>query len=598
VSAAQSDWAERLLATLAEAGVRDVIISPGSRSTPLVWAACRNPALRRHALIDERSAGFFALGQARLSGAPSLLICTSGSAPSHYFPALIEARLSGIPMLVLSADRPFELQQCGAQQTIDQARLFGGYAGYHELGTPVSDRAATRALERIAWQAVAETLEPPRGPVHLNFRAKKPLEPALGERGSPSPGAGASATRRTVVRWRPAPPAPPLRADVDELVERLRASRCPLLVCGTLSPAESPSPELVSRFARASGAIVCPESVSQLRFGLDAEAPGALICDSYEWLLASTPLLQRATPDFLLQIGGMPLSTNLGRLLESSEQRELWICAEQGWPDPAHQSARIVRARPAELLRSLCEALEAHAPPEQTPERRLWREANTRARQLVSARLERSFGEPEAVQAFCEALPSGSILMLGNSLPPRLVDRYAGASARSICVLSQRGASGIDGLVAGTLGSASIARAPISLLCGDISFLHDVGSLWAARPERTQGAREPHPVVLVVINNAGGRIFDQLPMAKQAGADQHFWTTPHELELRHAAELYGLAYRRAQTRAELVEALHDAYARPEVCLVEVVVEPDSAARRLQQLAGELAAEWERVFPAS
>jgi len=594
VSAAQSDWAERLLATLAEAGVRDVIISPGSRSTPLVWAACQNPALRRHAIIDERGAGFFALGQARLSGTPSLLICTSGSAPSHYYPALIEARLSGVPLLVLSADRPFELQQCGAQQTIDQARLFGSYAGYHELGTPVSDRAATRALERIAWQAVAETLEPPRGPVHLNFRAKKPLEPALAEHGSPKPVAEASATRRKLVRWRPAASAPPLRADVDELVERWRASRCPLLICGALSPGESPSPELVARFARASGAIVCAESVSQLRFGLDPETTGALICDRYEWLLASASLLQRAAPDFLLQVGGMPLSTNLGRLLESSDQCELWIGAEQGWPDPAHHSARIVRARPTQLLLALCEALEAHPAPELTAERRLWREANARARQLVSARLERAFGEPEAVAALCEALPSGSILMLGNSLPPRLVDRYARAGARPIRVLSQRGASGIDGLVAGTLGSASIAQAPITLLCGDISFLHDVGSLWAARPERTHGGRWSHAIVLVVINNGGGRIFDQLPMAQQAGPDQRFWTTPHELELRHAAELYGVAYRRAQTRAELGEALQAAYARPEVSLLEVVVEAHSAAERLQELTGELAAEWARL----
>jgi 2-succinyl-5-enolpyruvyl-6-hydroxy-3-cyclohexene-1-carboxylate synthase len=594
MSTAQSEWAERLLATLAEAGVRDVIISPGSRSTPLVWAACQNPALRLHAIIDERSAGFFALGQARLSGKPSLLICTSGSAPSHYFPALIEARSSGIPLLVLSADRPFELQQCGAQQTIEQSRLFGSYAGYHELGTPVSDRVAVRSLERIAWQAVAETLEPPRGPVHLNFRAKKPLEPTSAERSSPRHGAAP----RQVVRWRPAPPAAPLRADVDELVERLRASRCPLLLCGALSPFESPSPELVARFARASGAAVCAESVSQLRFGLDPGASGALICDAYEWLLASPPLLQRAAPDVLLQIGGTPLSTNLSRLLESAEQRELWICAELGWPDPAHHSARIVRARPTELLGALCEALEAHALPEPTPERGLWRHAQTRARELISARLERSFGEPEAVHAACEGLPPGSILMLGNSLPPRLVDRYAPARARSIRVLSQRGASGIDGLVAGTLGSGSLADAPTTLLCGDISFLHDVGSLWAARAERTHGASWSQPLVLVVINNGGGRIFDQLPMAKLAGSDQRFWTTPHQLELRHAAELYGLPYRRAQARADLAEALQAAYACPGVSLLEVVVGPNSAAERLQQLTGELEAELGRVIAAS
>ena len=154
------------------------------------------------------------------------------------------------------------------------------------------------------------------------------------------------------------------------------------------------------------------------------------------------------------------------------------------------------------------------------------------------------------------------------------------------------------GLVAGTLGAASVADAPITLLCGDISFLHDVGSLWAARPERTQGASWSHPIALVVINNGGGRIFDQLPMAKHAGSDQRFWTTPHELELRHAAELYGLTYRRAQTRAELREALRAAHARPEVSLLEVVVAPNSAAERLQQLTGELEAEWARRLPAS
>jgi 2-succinyl-5-enolpyruvyl-6-hydroxy-3-cyclohexene-1-carboxylate synthase len=385
---------------------------------------------------------------------------------------------------------------------------------------------------------------------------------------------------------------------VEELVERLRASRCPVLVCGALAPAESPSPELVSRFAAASGAIVCAESVSQLRCGLDPETSGALICDGHDWLLASARLLQRASPDFVLQIGGMPLSANLGRLLEGAEERELWICAELGWPDPAHQSARIVRARPSELLRALCAALQTQAPAERTAERQLWREANLRARRLISARLAQGFGEPEAVRALCEALPTGSILMLGNSLPPRLVDRYAGACGRRLRVLSQRGASGIDGLVAGALGAASVADAPTTLLCGDISFLHDVGSLWAGRPERTHGTRWSHPVVLVVINNGGGRIFDQLPMAQQAGSDQCFWTTPHELELGSAAQLYGLAYRRARTKTELGAALEAAYARPEVSLVEVVVDPNSAAERLRQLTAELEAEWARLLAGS
>ena len=598
MSDAQSRWAEQLLATLAAAGVRDAVISPGSRSTPLVWAACQIPELRRHAIIDERSAGFFALGQARVSGRPSLLICTSGTAASHYFPAVIEARLSGVPLIVLSADRPFELQQCGAQQTIDQTRLFGTYAPYHEIGTPLVERGATRALERLAWQAFATAVEPPRGPVHLNFRAKKPLEPQPLEerpRESAAPAQGSRASRLTSPRWLPAPPAPVAPAALEALTERLSASRCPLLVLGALPLQESPSSELVLRFALASGAIVCPESVSQLRFRLDPAHPQASICDSYDWLLASNRLLQRAAPDFVLQLGGAPLSTSLGRLLEDSDALELWIGAEVGWPDPSHRAARMVRARPTELLLALCHALEARPPRAVSAEQRLWRAANARARAVVTAQLEQGFGEPEAVRALCDALPPASILMLGNSLPPRLLDRYCPAAPRQLRVLSQRGASGIDGLLAGALGAASQADAATTLLCGDISFLHDVGSLWAARSEHTHAARASYPLVIVVLNNGGGRIFDQLPMAKQAGEAQCFWTTPHDLRLRGAAELYGLAYWQVRERADLRAALHAAYARAQVSLIEIVVDPDSAATRLQQLGSELERHWAEIL---
>ena len=593
MSDAQSHWAELLLATLAAAGVQDAVISPGSRSTPLVWAACQIPELRRHAIIDERSAGFYALGQARVSGRPSLLICTSGTAASHYFPAVIEARLSGVPLIVLSADRPFELQQCGAPQTIDQTRLFGSYAAYHEIGTPLLDRGAARALERLAWQVFATAVEPPRGPVHLNFRAKKPLEPQPLEPAAPVE--RSRSTGPAAPRWVPAPPAPVAPEALSALADRLSASRCPLLVLGALPLQDSPSSELVLRFAAASGAIICPESVSQLRFRLDGEHPQVSICDSYDWLLASAALLRRAAPDFVLQLGAAPLSANLGHLLENADALELWIGAEVGWPDPSHRAAHLVRARPTQLLLALCHALEARPARALSTEQRLWRAANARARAVVAARLEQGFGEPEAVRALSDALPPASILVVGNSLPPRLLDRYCPAAQRQLRVLSQRGASGIDGVLAGALGAASQADAPTTLLCGDISFLHDVGSLWAARSEHTHAARASHPLVIVVLNNGGGRIFDQLPMAKQAGEAQRFWTTPHDLRLRGAAELYGLAYWQVRERADLSAALHAAYARPQVSLVEVVVDPASAATRLQQLGADLERHWAEVL---
>jgi 2-succinyl-5-enolpyruvyl-6-hydroxy-3-cyclohexene-1-carboxylate synthase len=371
--------------------------------------------------------------------------------------------------------------------------------------------------------------------------------------------------------------------DVAELVQGLTESACPLLICGALSLQDSPRAELVHRFAESSGSIVCPESVSQLRFQLDAGQGGAVVCDAYEWLLQSPQLSRPLAPDFALQLGAAPLSAALGRLLGDSESLDYSICAESGWPDPLHNSARIVRGRPNELLEALCRALEGRPRPVSAA-RRLWQRAGVWARQLVAEQLELDFGEPEAVASVAEALPPGSMLALGNSLPPRLVDRYCPAAARGIRVVSQRGASGIDGLVAGALGSASQALTPTTLLLGDISFLHDVGALWAASAERIRTERPRQPLVVVVINNGGGRIFEQLPIAERPGVQHDFWITPHALELRGAAQLYGLGFWQARDRAQLRAALAQAYDRTEVSLIEVVVEPHSAVTRSRQLA--------------
>jgi 2-succinyl-5-enolpyruvyl-6-hydroxy-3-cyclohexene-1-carboxylate synthase len=176
-----TEWARLLMASLRAAGVRDVVLSPGSRSTPFTWAALQDAGLRCRTIIDERSAAFFAVGQARLTGLPTVLVCTSGSAAANYFPAVVEAAESATPLVLLTADRPFELQHAAAPQTIDQTRLFGDYARrFFELGMPDADPAMLEALQRMAAQAVLASRSPLPGPVHLNARARKPLEPAGG----------------------------------------------------------------------------------------------------------------------------------------------------------------------------------------------------------------------------------------------------------------------------------------------------------------------------------------------------------------------------------------------------------------------------------
>lgn len=589
----QSQWARVLLGSLIDAGVRDAVISPGSRSTPLVWAATHDERLRCHCIIDERSAGFFALGQARVSGLPSLLLCTSGTALSHYYPAVIEARESGVPLLVLSADRPFELQHCGAHQTIDQLRLFGSYAPYFELGTPVADLDALLGLRRIAWQAVLTSLDAPRGAVHLNFRARKPLEPRLD--------AGASVELPELSERpplaRPEPRAPTPEA-LDWLLRALDNSECPVLICGVAGIQDSPDPALVRRFVEATGCILLPECVGQLRLRLDPAVDAGLICDVYEWLLGCDALKARLAPDFALQLGGSPLSGSLERLITDGASGSLRyaICSERGWPDPLHKSAHLLRCGASALLAAACSALKSR--PRRRPSARLelWAEATAVAREGVREHLAAGFSEASAVASVCEALPSGSVLALGNSLAPRLLDRYCPVAARGIRVCSQRGASGIEGAIAGALGAASQAQAATTLLVGDISFLHDVGSLWAARAERTHVSAPAHPVVIVVLNNAGGRIFEQLPIAALPDVSLQYWTTPHRLRLKAAAELYQIEYAQAGDHASLVSALHAAYARHGVSLLEVVVDPGSARASVRSLAAELGPRLSQLAP--
>jgi 2-succinyl-5-enolpyruvyl-6-hydroxy-3-cyclohexene-1-carboxylate synthase len=585
VSDPQTQWAAVLLESLVQAGVRSAVISPGSRSTPLVWAASHTRGLDCRCLIDERSAGFYALGQARMSGLPSLLICTSGSALANYFPAVIEARESGLPLIVLSADRPFELAHAGAHQTIDQTRLFGAYAPYFELGTPVANREALLGLRRRAWQAVRSSLDAPRGAVHLNFRARKPLEPSSEPPSVELPPLRPRASLARVERTGPAP------ADVDALLELLESSRCPLLVCGAQALHDAPSPELVARYVALTDSVACVETVSQQRLAAAAQVDGGLICDSYDWLLGDAVSSRALAPDFVLQLGATPVSAVLERMLsDRAAPVECAIGAESGWPDPVHQSAVVLRARSSELLEAACVALEGRPRPAR-PRLALWREAQAIARGVVERHTAERFGEAAAVVEVSAALPQGSVLAVGNSLPPRLLDRYVAARALGIRVCCQRGASGIEGAVAGALGAATQTDAAVTLLLGDISFLHDIGSLWAALPSRTQAAEHRQPIVLVVLNNAGGRIFEQLPIAREAHAAIAWWTTPHALRLSAAAELYGVAYAEARDRSALRAGLAAAYARQGVSLVEVIVEPDNAARSQADVAAMLAPRW-------
>lgn len=571
-----TEWARLLAATLQQAGVEDVVVSPGSRSTAFVWAALRRDGLRCRSIIDERDAAFFAVGHARITGRPVALLCTSGSAPANYLPAVVEASRSGIPLLVLSADRPFELQAADAPQTIDQARLYGVFArGYFDPGMPDPHPKALRALQRTAAQAVHRTRWPTPGPVQVNLRARKPLEPVeatddraaeLRQRVDGLIAGGA--TQPAALRVGPAAGA------LEEMASGCAGAGRGVIVCGPVPPCHAPDPSLVLELARRTGFPLLPEATSQLRFRVPTDGD-VVVCDAFDALLRAPSFRARFAPRVVLQLGSPPTSTgwrDLGLVLEDVERH---VFSLQEWSDPRGDARSVVQGPLDAGIRALLEVLDAQGMPAGTDHG--WREwvrhANTGAWKAVEAALdgEEATGllEADAVRATVGALPGEAVLALGNSLPVREVDTFCPAGERGLTVWSQRGASGIDGLVAGAAGAATAAGRPTALLLGDVSLLHDVGGLASARDVHT-------PFAIVVLDNGGGRIFEQLPFAATDTdlALVRFWTTPPGIRFDAAATTFGIRHRQADTSASVGAAVGEALGTPGPTLIHVPIAGD------------------------
>jgi len=546
-------WAAAILDALAGSGITDIIVAPGSRSTPFVLAAAASTRFRLHDVLDERSAGFFALGMARATGRPPLVLCTSGTAPAHVYPAVIEAGLTYLPLVVLSADRPFDLAHAAAPQTIDQTKLFGDHARlFVELGLPDADGAA--ALRRLCACAVAAALGPTPGAVHLNARARKPLEPGrlppAGIEAAPPP------PRIHAARLTPDPAA------VAEIAALLAGVRRGLIIAGPAPAGQADPSARAAAWAlvAATGFPLLAEAASQLRFAGGPTPPDpALLAD-----LALEP------PELVVQLGAPPTTAAWDRLAAPRI-----VIAPHGCPDPSGAALHVLGSE----LPAACVALaQAMVRPAGDP---AWAArvaaAADRRRRAVAAELDGTgLTEGHVARAVVASLPPGAQLAIGNSLPIRAIDTFAPERAADVVVLHQRGANGIDGLVSGAAGAAVATGRPTTLLLGDVSLLHDVGGLHTVRHVRG-------PFTIVCVNNDGGRIFEQLPVAAVPGvgaALEHF-TTPHGLGFAPAAALFGLRHVLADSPSALAAAL----ARAETpTLIEARVPPSDAAAQARRLA--------------
>lgn len=557
-------WAQVLMSSLARSGVQHVVISPGSRSTPLTFAASGCDGLVLHRAIDERSAAFLALGLVRACGLPVALICTSGSAPAHYAPAIMEASHARLPLIVLSADRPPSLAHCEAPQTVDQRRLFGTFARLSlDLGVPLPRLDAFKALRRKIVQAVSTSLFPEPGPVQVNVPLAKPLEPAD------------PASEPALVPIMQALDVAPLTqvavgtispsgADLARVAKTLSGVRRGVLVAGPVSPSDAPSlRQAVRRFCEQTGFALFAEATSQLRFEPDL---ASYRIDHFDALLRAGAFATEGegrgsddAPELVVQVGTPPTSGPLVQWLAQGTPRV--VIAAHGWPDPSSDARALLRGEPAETLTALCERLPEVAYDYVARLRRADSVAKEACEKSGSAH---AWSEGQVARAcVAEAAAAQGALCVGNSLPIRMLDQWV-TTESALPVFCQRGVNGIDGLVAGAIGVARGRRTPTLLLVGDVTFAHDAASLALLRASaHVVGATEEPgegprtPLVIVVVDNSGGQIFDHLPLGRtQAAADVfEYWTTPERVSADAWARAFELPCRSPRSVQELRDAI-------------------------------------------
>jgi 2-succinyl-5-enolpyruvyl-6-hydroxy-3-cyclohexene-1-carboxylate synthase len=527
--------ASAMVEELARCGVRRAAVAPGSRSTPLAVALWRQPAIEVTVLIDERSAGYFALGSALATRVPAAVLCTSGTAAANLHPAICEADEAGVPLIALTADRPPELRGIGAGQTIDQLKLYGDAVRWFcEVGTHEADDEGLLHFRSVACRAYAAAAGDPRpGPVHLNLAWRDPLAPlpVEGDVTATEPLALEGRGERPLVAVA-RPPAQPEGALMDELAERLASAPRGLIVAG-----RQPDPGLaepVGELAAAAGYPILAEPTSQLRRGRHDRS---LVISAYDPIARARS--RELEPDLIVRVGDMPTSKALRLWLASlPELRQVVLDPQGSWREPTRRAETLVRADPAAVAAEIGSRLKAAAAAPERAEARwpsAWRAADAAARSALEDELadSRRLTEPGAWRALAAVLADGDVVLAASSMPVRDLETFLPAGPEAVRFLSNRGANGIDGLVSTAAGAAGGGRAWAVL--GDLAVVHDLGGLAALRA--APGLR------LLVLDNGGGGIFHFLPQAEAMAPDEFeaLLGTPSPIDLGRAAELFGLS---------------------------------------------------------
>jgi 2-succinyl-5-enolpyruvyl-6-hydroxy-3-cyclohexene-1-carboxylate synthase len=530
-------------------GITNVVISPGSRSTPLALAFAEHKGIQHWMNLDERSASFFALGMAKEQNKPVALLCTSGTAAANYFPAIIEAYYSRVPLIVLTADRPPELRDVGAPQAIDQIKMYHDYVKwFHEMALPDADNGMLEYVRRQASRAVYEASRDNAGPVHLNFPFREPLLinftlPNIWNRPEINKYHYIEGKRKLD------------SSQLQYLENKIRSGKRGLLVCGPQMNVALR--KAIFTLASSWNIPILADPLSQLRTGISHDDHKDLLIEGYDSILKSEKIRKRLKPDFIIRFGAMPVSKPYLFFVEENKDVPHFVVEDyEGFREPALHQTDFIYSDTIDLCEKLSE-WNVTMDPEWTSR---WSAMN----QIVKdqwTNLSATLTEGHVVTVSSKVMENEHILFVGNSMPIRDVDTFFIGTQKDIRIMGNRGANGIDGIVSTAVGASAHGK-KVTLLIGDLTFFHDQNGLLAAKQYHLD-------LTIVLINNNGGGIFSFLPQSGQSDHFEVLFGTPLHIDFKHIAHLYDGTYVKVESWEHLEESLRTAYTEGGIHLIEV-----------------------------
>ena len=534
-------WSSILVATLVRLGLKTAVICPGSRSSPLTVAFANNCEVAAIPILDERSAAFFALGKAKQTNLPTVLVCTSGTAGANFYPAIIEARESRIPLIILTADRPNELRNCHAGQTIDQVKLYGNYPNcYVELAIPEANIGMLRYLRQNIIQAWNRAIFPIAGVVHLNLPFREPLAPIVQpevqalELNFPTEDFLAHLTSANSYQTN----------SITENIPNFSVTKG-IIIAGLAQPKD---PEkyctAIALLSKKLNFPILAEALSPLRNYQDLN-PNLII--TYDLILRNNNIAAQLTPEVIIQLGELPTSKILRNWLEQLDIFRYIIESSPENFDPLHGKTIHLRSSVSDFTHQVNQIIEPKINHQYLQQ---WLNLERQAKHAIAEKIEPLdiLFEGKVSWLLSQHLPSQTSLFIANSMSVRYAEFFWQSNNRKLKPYFSRGANGIDGTISTALGIAYNNQSTV-LLTGDLALLHDTNGFLIRN--KFQGH-----LTIIVINNNGGGIFEMLPIASFDPPFEEYFATAQEVTLSQLCITYGVEHKLIDNWQQLVHLLN------------------------------------------